>query len=209
MNRSDPDSSERNGLLNGPRRLLGSAAAGAEAVPQLLQAASRMLDALTAVEALTARVDVLVGTIDSTHRYARQVVEMVEDTNEAAATVAVNAALTAGRVSALLDVYEPILQALAPALARIAEHLGPGEVDALIETINRAPALMRRVHGAVPVLDTLASVAPDLADLLESSRTLNEMLGSVPGLGRIKKRLDHDDEADDAHGDEDSRRQAS
>jgi hypothetical protein len=40
-------------------------------------------------------------------------------------------------------------------------------------------------------------VAPDLHDLLEVSRELNEMLAGLPGLGRIKKRIDEEQAEED------------
>ena len=42
----------------------------------------------------------------------------------------------------------------------------------------------------MPILDSLNSVAPDLHDLLDVSRELNEMLAQVPGISRMKKRID-------------------
>jgi len=37
---------------------------------------------------------------------------------------------------------------------------------------------------------TLTSVAPDLHELLDVSRDLNEMLAKVPGLSRLRNRDD-------------------
>ena len=42
----------------------------------------------------------------------------------------------------------------------------------------------------LPVMRTLGTVAPDVHDLLDVSRELNGMLGKLPGMGRIKKRVD-------------------
>jgi hypothetical protein len=46
------------------------------------------------------------------------------------------------------------------------------------------------------VLDSLSTVAPDLHDLLDVSRELNEMLGQIPGISRMKKRIDKQQEFD-------------
>jgi hypothetical protein len=37
-------------------------------------------------------------------------------------------------------------------------------------------------------------VAPDLHELLNVSRELNEILGKIPGIGRLKKRVEEDDD---------------
>ena len=42
----------------------------------------------------------------------------------------------------------------------------------------------------LPVMRTLGTVAPDVHDLLDVSRELNGMLGKLPGMGRIKRRVD-------------------
>jgi hypothetical protein len=41
-------------------------------------------------------------------------------------------------------------------------------------------------------------VGPDLHELLFVSRELNEMLGSLPGMGRIKKRVEEEQAEEDA-----------
>jgi hypothetical protein len=47
------------------------------------------------------------------------------------------------------------------------------------------------------MMRTLGSVSPDLHDLLDVSRELNEMLAKLPGMGRIKKKVD-EQQAEDA-----------
>jgi len=42
----------------------------------------------------------------------------------------------------------------------------------------------------VPALDALRNVGADIEQLLATSRALNEMIGTVPGLGRAKKRAE-------------------
>ena len=44
------------------------------------------------------------------------------------------------------------------------------------------------------MLTTLGSVAPDLHELLNVSRELNEILGKIPGVGRLKRRVEEDDD---------------
>ena len=57
---------------------------------------------------------------------------------------------------------------------------------------------MRVERDVLPVMTTLGTVAPDLHDLLDVSRELNEMLGKLPGLGRIKRRVEEEQEAEQA-----------
>ena len=61
----------------------------------------------------------------------------------------------------------------------------------MIELINRLPALAHKMEvDIVPVLDSLSTVAPDLHDLLDASRELNEMLTQIPGISRMMRRID-------------------
>ena len=92
---------------------------------------------------------------------------------------------------------EPSLVALQPTLDRLAETTDPREVDALVALIDLLPDIAVKIEThVIPVLDSLGTVAPDLHDLLDVSRELNELLANVPGLGRIKKRIDEDQERD-------------
>ena len=91
----------------------------------------------------------------------------------------------------LLDTYQPTLETLAPIVSRIAETTSPDEVDAVVHLIDALPGIVDKLDKDIlPVLDTLSTVAPDLRDLLDVSRVMNELLGSVPGLGRVKRRVE-------------------
>ncbi|HET7326575.1 MAG TPA: hypothetical protein VFJ14_04735 [Nocardioidaceae bacterium] len=97
------------------------------------------------------------------------------------------------RLTALVDATEPALVSLQPTLERLAETTDPREVDSLVGLVDLLPSLAHKMEvDVVPVLDSLSTVAPDVHDLLDVTRELNEMLGAVPGLGRVKKRIDEE-----------------
>jgi hypothetical protein len=92
---------------------------------------------------------------------------------------------------------EPSLLKLQPTLERLAETTDPREVDAMVATIDHLPLLAAKLEtDVIPVLDTLTTVAPDLHDLLDVSKELNLMLGKLPGMGRVKKRVDEQQESE-------------
>lgn len=123
----------------------------------------------------------------------------IERTRADADDVIASVATTSARAEVLLDRFEPPLTTLLPVLDRLAETTEPHEVDALVALVDHLPVLSQRVETDVlPVLTTLSSVAPDLHDLLDVSRELNEMLAKLPGMGRIKKRVDRQQEEDAA-----------
>ena len=136
---------------------------------------------LTGAEALLAEVRRLLDRIESTRADAGVVIAAVDETRE--------------RADLLLEAAQGPLERLLPTLERLAETTDPREVDAMVGLIDRLPLIASRVEADVlPMLQTLSSVAPDLHDLLDVSRELNEMLAKLPGMGRIKKRVDEEQE---------------
>ena len=105
-----------------------------------------------------------------------------------------------GRADGLLELFEPSLRGLEPVVKRLAESTSPAEVAAVIRLIDTLPELVEAMETDVlPIMKTLGTVAPDLRDLLDTSKELNEILGSLPGLGRIKKRVEERQELEDQH----------
>ncbi len=50
---------------------------------------------------------------------------------------------------------------------------------------------MERLDADIlPIIENLKTVAPDIHDMLDVTRELNLMLAKLPGMGRIKKRVD-------------------
>jgi hypothetical protein len=100
----------------------------------------------------------------------------------------------------LLDAYQQPLEKLQPIVARLSETTSLAEVDAMVELIDTLPDVAHKLdRDILPVLDTLGTVAPDLRDLLDASRQLNEMLGAIPGLGRIRKQFEEQQERDNEY----------
>ncbi len=198
--------------LLGPQDLLSVLERGASTLEQLVAAGPRVLKLLAEAELLIGRAAHLVDSIDHTRAAADVVVERTDAVVARAETVVSGSAEAVSSASALLeslvplnkrlttllDSLEPSLTRLQPVLERLAETTDPSEVDAMIELIDQLPRLASRMETDImPVLDSLNTVAPDLHDLLDVSRELNEMLGQIPGLGRIKRRVDEQQAAED------------
>ncbi len=181
----------------GPRDVLALVERGGDAVEQLLGAVPRLVSLLDDAEALVRRAGGLVDGIDATRSAADEVVERTDGTVRRADELLASATRHNERLAALLDRLEPPLTLLQPTLDRLAETTDAREVDAMVELVDHLPALAHKMDvDIVPVLDSLSSVAPDLHDLLDVSRELNQMLGQIPGLSRMKARIDKQQEAD-------------
>jgi hypothetical protein len=97
-----------------------------------------------------------------------------------------------------MDRFEPSLTRLQPTLETLADTTSPDEVTALVRLVDQLPELTERLETDVlPVLGTLGSVAPDLRHLLAASRELNEIIGKVPGFGRLKRRVEEENDEED------------
>lgn len=189
----------------GPRDVVRLAERGADAVEQLLSAAPRVAQLLDEAGSLVGRASELVSRIDETRTAADGVVRRTDEVvTRAEGTIArVDGIVTRAETSVeevtvlttrlreLLDAIEPSTLKLQPTLERLADTTHPAEVDALVELIDHLPLLATRMEAEiVPIMESLSTVGPDLRDLIDLSRELNEMLGAVPGLGRVKARID-------------------
>ena len=181
----------------GPRDVLALVERGGDALEQLLGAVPRVVSLLDDAEALVRRVGGLVDDIETTRAAADGVVERSDATVGRAEQLLTSVAPLNERLAALLDRLEPPLTRLQPTLERLAATTDPHEVDAMVELIDHLPTIAHKMEvDIIPVLDSLGTVAPDLHDLLDVSRELNEMLGQIPGISRMKKRIDKQQEAD-------------
>jgi len=161
----------------GPRDLVTLVERAGDGLEQLFAAVPRLSALLAQAETLMVDVGALLARIEETRREAAVVVSRTND--------------TVTRADTLLAGLEPSLTKLQPTLERLADSTHPQEVDAMVRLIDQLPVLAEQMErDLLPVMRTLGSVAPDLHDLLDVSRELNGMLAKLPGMGRIKKRVD-------------------
>ena len=161
----------------GPRDVIDAVGRGAESVEALLTTVPRML-------ALVDRADELVTAIGAVAARADALVTRTGLVVDGAET-------QMNRITPLLDAFEPSLTKLQPTIEKVADTTDPHEVEALVQLVNHLPQLVEHMETDVmPMLASLGTVAPDLHDLLAVSRELNDILARVPGLGRLKRRID-------------------
>ena len=175
----------------GPRDLVAVVERAGDGLEHLFATVPRLRALLEQAETVVTEVAALVGRIELTRGEAQAVARRTDET-------VANAEGLVARADTMLASLEPPLSRLQPSLERLAETTHPQEVDALIDLIDLLPGLLDQVErDVVPMMKTLGSVAPDVHDLLDVSRELNEMLAKLPGMGRIKKRVD-EQQAEDA-----------
>ena len=203
----------------GPRDVLSALERGGDQVEALIGAVPRMLALLGQAEVLVARASGVIDRVEAVAEAAAAevarvgtvvddakvqidrvgtVVDGAQERIDSVGKVVDGAAVQVGRAASLMDVLEPPLTTLQPTLQTLADTTHPNEVAALVQLIDHLPQLTEQVERDVlPVLTTLGSVAPDVHELLNVSRELNEILGKIPGIGRLKRRVEEEDEEPD------------
>ena len=143
------------------------------------------------------RVTGLLSTAEQLVADAGGLIARIEQTRAAADEVVARTDATVTRADDLIGRLEPSLTRLQPTLERLAETTDPREVDAMVALVDQLPLLAAKLEtDVIPILNSLTSVAPDLHDLLDVSRELNEMLAKLPGMGMIKRRVDKEQDLD-------------
>lgn len=164
-------------LVPSPSDVRSLLEAGSDLLERVLATGPRVVGLLDDAERLVRSVDALIARIEGTRQAADALIERIGE--------------PVSHIERLVDVLEPALTTVQPTLQRLADTTHPSEVDALVTLVDHLPGLVGQLErDIVPILGSLGSVAPDLHDLLDVSRELNEILGKVPGLGRIKRRVD-------------------
>jgi ABC-type transporter Mla subunit MlaD len=154
-----------------PRQLRGLASSGWRTGRDLLTLVPRVETLLDAAETVLDRLGALIARLEDAEVHARAVIDELDgDQRQAAEVIADTTALVA-RVGVVVDDLP--------------------NADALTAAVRGASRLSEQVsEELLPVVRTLESVAPDLAELVTTSKALNEIIGAVPGLGRVKKRAE-------------------
>jgi ABC-type transporter Mla subunit MlaD len=177
--------------IPGSAALLSAAGRGADQIERTLLLVPRLAGALTTVEALLQRVEDVVAAIETTRDQAHAIVERVAELTDRADALVEQASGITAQLAPLLERFQPTLLQLQPILDRITRTTDPDEVAAIVEMVNLTPELVTKLRtDIIPVIDTLGTVAPDVRDLLDVSKELNGMLAGLPGLGRIKRKVE-------------------
>ncbi len=193
--------------IPGPSALIGVAGKGVDSLERAIALVPRLTVIVTEVEAILTRVQAAVAGIELTQERAQDVLERTETVVEEAARLTGQASALIDRMTPLTDQlaplaqeFEPTLRQLEPMLRRIAETTDPEEVAAVVSGIDMLPEVVGKFRDDIlPVLDTMGTVAPDLRDLLDVSRELNGMLAGLPGLGRVRRKVEEQQDREDAY----------
>lgn len=90
-----------------------------------------------------------------------------------------------GRLRRLLDLYQPVLQALAPLGTEAATAMKPSHLRGLSQLLDEIPAL---VNSIAPALEGMANLSPHMEDVTDRMTTVGQVVEGLPGAKRLRKR---------------------
>ena len=181
-----------------PRDVLGLVGRAPASALQAVSLLPRTFALIESAELLVQKADALIDRIEMTRRNADDLMQRTDSTVDGANKLVVTVAGTVAsveptldRAQRLFDAFEPALDKLQPIVGLLANSIQPKEVDALIRLIDHLPDLVdRTIADILPIVESMSTVAPDIHDLLDTMHELNEMLAKVPGMGRIRRRVE-------------------
>lgn len=168
------------------RALSAVTSAAGTAAGEAADYAARVVGLLDGAERLLARAEALLDRTEAVTGRAEAAVAHVERTTDAAAA-------QVGRVTVLLEQGEPVAADALPKLRQLLEQLTDRELAAMIQLIDRTPEILEHVdETVVPTMEQMREVGPDIKELLAIVTSLRDLLVSVPGMGRVRKRIEAD-----------------
>lgn len=180
-------------LLGEVEHLLGTLARATEHAEVLLartdaavSVAERNLADIREATAAASRVITSVEEVNA--RAGRAVGNAVEVTAGAAAVVSDAAAATRG-ADQLLSTYQSMTEELTPLAHRFIDELSEEEVVAAIRLVDQLPTLMEHIEREIcPVLITLDRVGPDINELLQVTKEVQQAITGIPGFALFRRR---------------------
>ncbi len=141
------------------------------------------------MESTRTAAEAAISGVEGTRQAADALVGEARATRAGADELLADASGLLDRTSPLLAAYEPVLAQLAPLLAHFADDLDPAEVAALVRLVDRLPTLVGHLdEDVLPVLASMAGVAPDLHALLDTVQDLRELAKGFPGSKLFRRR---------------------
>ncbi len=190
-------------LLSRLERLADRAEAVIDRVDEVVDLAHGTVER---VDGVVGSAEVVVGRTTGVVDAAARTVERTEGVVDGAEVVVgrtsgtVDAAeVVVGRTAGVVDGAAALLSRSDELVGRIVATTSDEELEAIVHLIDTLPQAVDALRNDVlPVMSTLGTVAPDLRDLLDIASQLNGVLGSVPGLGRIKRRVEKEQAEEDS-----------
>lgn len=165
---------------------------------QLVRRAGRLLDRADLVIARLERkvdeVETLIERSDELTSKADGVVASTAIVTDAIGATRRHAEQEVDRLRGLLDLYQPMLQALAPLGTEAAAALKPSQLRNLTRLLDQVPGF---VDSIGPALESMARMTPHLEGVTDRMNNVGQVVEGLPGAKLLKKRGQEREEASD------------
>lgn len=98
------------------------------------------------------------------------------------------------RLRRLLDLYQPLLESLAPLGAEAANALRPAHLRGLVSLLNELPNLVDHIE---PALEGMGTVGPEMREMTDRMDTVGQVVEGLPGSKMLRRRGQAREENDD------------
>ena len=187
----------------GPRRIVGL---GVRTAQELARAPEHVMAVLDDINDLVRRARRLLDRadliavrlehkIDELDGIAAESQTLVHDGREVADTANGIAAAAAGtrdlaqeqvlRLRGLLDLYQPVLESLAPLGSEAAKALRPAHVRGLATLLNELPNLVDRIE---PALEGMGGMVPEMREVTDRLDNVGQVVEGLPGAKLLRRR---------------------
>jgi ABC-type transporter Mla subunit MlaD len=151
-------------------------------VEHLVVQARRLLERADVV------MDRLESELDEVDRLADRARSAITKVDAATSAAAETRTFTEGqihRIQRLIDLYEPLLQRLAPVAAEASSTFRPSHLHAVSTLLEELPKL---VHRFEPALTSMAALTPEMEDIAERMDNVGEIVEGMPGAKLLRRR---------------------
>ena len=179
-----------------PRRTLEMVLGAPEQVSELLQATAvvvtRATRLLNRADLIVARLEHKLDELDELTNRSYNLIDKADRAAEATQSIAQEAHATRefaeqqlNRMRQLLDMYQPLMERLAPLGDEVAAVLKPAHVRGIASLLNEIPNLVDRLE---PALDGMGNLLPHLDSVTDRMDTVGQVVEGLPGANLLRRR---------------------
>ena len=99
------------------------------------------------------------------------------------------------RLRRMLDLYQPVLESLAPLGSEVATALRPVHLRGLVSLLNELPQLVDQIE---PALEGMGAMLPEMREVTDRMDNVGQVVEGLPGAKLLRRRGQAREEQDDA-----------
>ncbi len=138
----------------------------------------RLEHKLNEIDVLTDRTDSVIDRVDEATGAAEVTVQEARETRR-------RAELQVARLRQLLDLYQPVLEKLAPIGREAAAAVRPAHLRGVVSLLDELPRLVDRIE---PALEGMGNLLPELEGVTDRMDDVGHVVEGLPGAKILRRR---------------------